>query len=144
MKKLISRLSIFCVVIFLAITFASCSTTKSSDQKSVKEQLAELRATKKYDEKKIKIGDNFYEDKEAKVEAGTIVIWENKGNVIHDVMADKPNDKNMDDFSSDTLHSGDIHVALFEEPGTYYYHCHFHGGPKRGQWGSITVTSGSS
>ena len=129
---------------------ASCSTTKREDQAKQKLKLAELRATKKYKEKKIEVGDNFYSPKETTIEAGTIVIWTNTGRVIHDVMADDPDgtseNHDMDsmketDFTSATLQSGDIYVRLFTKPGKHFYHCHFHGGPQRGQWGSITVSS---
>jgi plastocyanin len=97
-------------------------------------------------EKKITVGDNYFSPKKVTIEPGTTVIWTNKGTAIHDVMQDDPLDESkphipeaMKDFSSDVLRSGDIHVVLFSEPGTYYYHCHFHGGPQRGQWGVITV-----
>lgn len=136
----------------LAGLLAACTTTKASDQDAMTSKLEKLRAAKKYKEKKIEIGDNYYSPKETEVDAGTIVIWENTGRSIHDVMSD---DSTMDhdsnshdmskmgdeDFSSDTLRNGNIHVALFDKPGKYFYHCHFHGGPQRGQWGSITVNS---
>lgn len=128
----------------VATFLIGCSTTKTSDQAAEKKKLEDLRATKKYLEKNIAIGDNFFDEKETTIEAGTIVIWTNEGNIIHDVMVDDPDDKRMEDFSSDTLRSGNIHVVLFEEPGKYFYHCHFHGGPQRGQWGSITVNPNTS
>lgn len=128
---------------------SACTTTKSSNQDTVTKKINDLRATKKYAEKKIEVGDNYYSPQEIEIEAGTIVIWENVGRSIHDVMSDDPEGnpstdvkpKLKNDFTSDTLRSGEKHVWLFEKPGKYYYHCHFHGGPQRGQWGSITVNS---
>lgn len=83
------------------------------------------------------MGDNYFSAKNATVKPGTIVIWTNVGQAIHEVMADKPS--STFDFTSDVMRRDDIHVALFTKPGKYYYHCHFHGGPQRGQWGVITV-----
>lgn len=128
---------------------SACTTTKSSDQDAVAKEIKDLRSTKKYKEKEIEVGDNYYSPREITVDAGTIVIWENAGRSIHDVMSDDLKDdhsgdsgpKSENDFTSDTLRSGDKHVWLFEKPGKYYYHCHFHGGPRHGQWGSITVSS---
>lgn len=133
------------------IGLSACSTTKMSDQEKQKAFLAKLRAEKKYKEKKIEVGDNFFSPQEASVEAGTIVIWTNTGHAIHDVMWDETNTKHTsnghddssktkDDFTSDTLGRGDINVWLFDTPGVFSYYCHYHGGPQRGQWGSITVS----
>ena len=135
----------------LAVLVAACSTTKGSNQAAEKDKLKELLAEKKYKEKRIEIGDNYYSPKETTIESGTIVTWENIGRSLHDVMWDESGEgqnsseastkPSKQDFSSETLKVGDIHVALFETPGTYFYHCHFHGGPQRGQWGSIKVNS---
>jgi len=138
--------------ISLTTLLMACGTTKTSDQAAEKKKLADLRATKKYKEKKIEIGDNYFSPKETKIDAGTIVVWTHIGRSIHDVMSDDSDaDHGADSssmkhsestgFASDTLRRDDIFVVLFEEPGTYYYHCHFHGGPKRGQYGSIKVNS---
>lgn len=130
------------IALSVMLFVSACTSTKASDQTAEKKKLAQLRSTNKYKEKKIEVGDNFFSAKEVTIEPGTIVIWTNKGNILHDVSYDDALEvKSADDFSSETLRSGDIHVWLFDQPGTYNYHCHFHGGPKRGQWGSITVSS---
>ena len=127
------------------------SPSTKKDQDSQKAKLEKLRATKQYKELEIEIGDNFFSPKEATVEEGTIVIWTNKGNMLHDVRWDnapasdhiggdiKADLKNKD-FSSKTMGTGDINVALFDKVGKFPYQCHFHGYPGKGQWGSITVT----
>jgi len=135
----------------LAVLLSSCSTTSTSDQKAEKLKLENLRAEKKYKEKTIEIGDNYFSPKQTTIDAGTIVIWKHIGRSLHDVIWDEAEDSpsssepettnTMKDFSSETLRSGNIHVALFDVPGKYFYHCHFHGGPQRGHWGSITVDS---
>ena len=89
-----------------------------------------LYEPKQYKELEIEIGDNFFSPKEATVEEGTIVIWTNKGNMLHDVRWDnapasdhiggdiKADLKNKD-FSSKTMGTGDINVALFDKVGKY-------------------------
>lgn len=135
----------------LAVLLAGCSTTTSSDQDSENIKLEKLRAEKKYKEKNIEIGDNYYSPKETTIDAGTIIIWKHIGRSLHDVVWDDAEEGSissvaenanlMKDFTSETLRSGNLHVALFDIPGKYFYHCHFHGGPQRGHWGSITVDS---
>lgn len=122
------------------VGLSACATTKRSDQDAAKQKLADLRALDKYKEKKIDVGDNYFSPQETTIEPGTIVIWTNVGRSIHDVVQDRTPENKADDFTSDTLRRGDIHVWLFEEPGEFGYHCHFHGGPKRGQWGTLTVS----
>lgn len=123
---------------------SACTTAESSDQNVESKKLEDLRAKKKYKEKTIEIGDNYFSPKQTTIEAGTIVIWKHIGRSLHNVISDDVDDKQVDsdrNFSSDTLKNGNIHVALFEKAGQYFYHCSFHGGPQRGHWGSITVDS---
>lgn len=149
-RRAFLQISIAGIVGGAAFVTTGCKTTNASDQDSQRALLRKLRAEKKYKEKEIEVGDNYFLPKETSIDAGTIVIWTNKGNFLHDVVPD--DDESHDSshnsskgetkersFKSDTLKSGNIHVFLFEEPGTYSYHCHFHGGPNRGQCGSITV-----
>lgn len=144
--------SIYIILLISAtLTIIGCtSPSTKQDQDAEKAKLEKLRATKLYKEQKIEIGDNYFSPKEVTVEEGTIVIWTNKGNMLHDVRWDnapasdhiggdiKADLKNKD-FTSKTMGTGDIHVTLFDKVGKFPYHCHFHGGPKRGQWGEITV-----
>lgn len=136
---------------FIGIALASsagvlvaCSTSNASDQSAEKEKLRQLRSEDKYQEKTIEIGDNFFSPKFAKIQAGTIVIWKHVGRSLHDINWDEETSENKNstlNFSSGNLGKGDIHVHLFDKPGEYFYHCRFHGGPKRGHYGSITVSS---
>lgn len=156
MLKHFKYIKVFSIILLILISFLVMGCTSPStkkDQDAEKAKLEKLRATKKYKELKIEIGDNYFSPKEVTVDANTIVIWTNKGSNLHDVMWDNrpmsdhkttsdgdlvPNDDEVD-FTSKTLKTGDIHVTLFTYPGKFPYHCHFHGGPKRGQWGEITV-----
>ncbi len=142
----LSRRSFLTVVGGATLLFGlgACSTTELSDQEAQKTRLAQLRAEKKYKEFTVEIGDNFFAPQIAEVEPGTIVIWDHVGRSIHDIVWDDRQSKDTtaeQDFTSEVLRGGDIHVWLFEEPGTYNYHCRYHGGPKRGHWGAIKVSS---
>jgi len=149
MTKSINYKLIFVATLLVVLTMlvsVSCSTTKTSDQTLVKNRLEELRATKLYKEAEIKIGDNYFSPKSLTIEPNTIVIFTNKGISLHDVLSDdidmtvsKTIDEPENIMSSDVLKSKDIYVVLFTEEGEYGYHCHFHGGPKFGQFGTITV-----
>lgn len=125
----------------VGIIASSCSTVKSEDQKAARTLLKKLRATGKYKEKKIDVGDNYFSPKQTSIEAGTIVVWTNVGRSIHDVVYDNAGETDArTDFTSGVLRSDNIHVVLFDTPGSYPYHCSYHGGPGRGQWGVLTVT----
>ena len=56
------------------------------------------------------------------VSAGTTVTWTNNEGVQHTVTADD------DSFGSDALPEGGTFEFTFDTPGTYAYHCRFHGG----------------
>ena len=137
-KKIAFRklVAIFLLLICTLTVSVACSTTKTSNQTKAKDELAKLRATKLYAEKEVEIGDNNFSPQFLEVEPNTLVIWTNKGIAIHDVMDDKTATNIMD---SENLKSGDIYFAVFTEEGVYGYHCHFHGGPKFGQYGTVTV-----
>ena len=135
--KYISRLIlIIFLLLSIGIIFSSCSTTKSSDQSAANAKLSKLRATKLYKEKKITIGDNYFSPKSLTIEPNTIVIFTNEGFSLHDVKDDKVKTNIL---NSEVLKSKNIYVALFTKEGEYGYHCHFHGGPKFGQYGTIIV-----
>ena len=69
------------------------------------------------------------------VSAGTTVTWTNNEGVQHTVTADD------DSFGSDALPEGGTFEFTFDTPGTYAYHCRFHGGAEgEGMSGVIVVT----
>ncbi|QYK50480.1 MAG: cupredoxin family copper-binding protein [Anaerolineales bacterium] len=68
------------------------------------------------------------------VKAGTTVTWRNNEDAPHTVTADDGS------FGSNTLGQGDSFSFTFTEPGTYDYHCQFHGGAGHaGMSGTIVV-----
>ncbi|UYN89358.1 MAG: cupredoxin family copper-binding protein [Anaerolineales bacterium] len=68
------------------------------------------------------------------VKAGTTVTWRNNEDAPHTVTADDGS------FGSNTLGQGDSFSFTFDTPGTYDYHCQFHGGAGHaGMSGTIVV-----
>ncbi len=68
------------------------------------------------------------------VKAGTTVTWRNTEDAPHTVTADDGS------FGSNTLGQGDSFSFTFDTPGTYDYHCQFHGGAGHtGMSGTIVV-----
>ena len=73
--------------------------------------------------------------KEVKVKVGTTVTWTNSGTTKHSATAiDKS-------FNTRNLEPGDTKSVTFSTPGTFVYHCVFHGNPddKSGMIGTVVV-----
>jgi len=80
--------------------------------------------------------DNFtFQPKEMKVKVGTTVTWMNAGTTAHSATAiDKS-------FNTRNLQPGETKSVTFSTPGTFVYHCVFHGNPddKSGMIGTVIV-----
>ena len=73
--------------------------------------------------------------KEIKVKVGTTVTWTNAGTTAHSATAiDKA-------FNTRNLQPGETKTVTFGTPGTFMYHCVFHGNPddKSGMIGTVIV-----
>ena len=73
--------------------------------------------------------------KEMKVKVGTTVTWINAGTTAHSATAiDKS-------FNTRNLQPGETKSATFSTPGTFVYHCVFHGNPddRTGMIGTVIV-----
>jgi plastocyanin len=73
--------------------------------------------------------------KEMKVKVGTTVTWMNAGTTAHSATAiDKS-------FNTRNLQPGETKGVTFSTPGTFVYHCVFHGNPddKSGMIGTVIV-----
>ena|ERR1044071_7662174 len=68
----------------------------------------------------VKVSSFKFEPKVLTVTAGTTVEWVNEGG-RHTVEADNGS------FKSDVLTDGKTFEHTFDKPGTYAYHCSFHG-----------------
>lgn len=138
-STLLKIVAISLLLIATCLVSVGCSTSKGSDQSKEDTKLKVLRASGKYKEKEIEVGDNYFSPKLVTIKPNTIVIFKNAGLSIHNVMgADK---KTLAVLNSDNIGRSETYVALFTKEGEYSYYCHFHGGPKRGQYGIITVKS---
>lgn len=71
------------------------------------------------------------------VAAGTTVVWTNNDTRAHTVTSD-PGDPVS--FDSGNIPVGQTFQYTFTVPGTYGYHCQYHGGPGTGMYGTVTVT----
>ena len=83
----------------------------------------------------VTVKDNFFQDDEITVTAGTKVTWTNKGNIIHNITPVKSTPK----FGTKALNKGKKYSFTFKKPGEYAYYCSFHGSPSGGQHGTIVV-----
>ncbi|MGI8991077.1 MAG: plastocyanin/azurin family copper-binding protein [Bryobacteraceae bacterium] len=65
--------------------------------------------------------DNFkFSPDPVTISAGTPVVWTNRQDVSHTVVADK------NQFSSSVLDTGETFQLNATTPGTYAYHCSIH------------------
>jgi plastocyanin len=79
--------------------------------------------------------DFEFTPKDIKVKVGTTVTWTNTGTAAHSATAiDKS-------FNTRNLQPGETKSVTFSTPGTFVYHCVFHGNPddKSGMVGTIIV-----
>jgi plastocyanin len=101
--------------------------------------------------------DNSFRPVEFEIEAGTEVIFENRGRNDHNILPDSvANDEELTALlaSSDAPTSwgvvaadfvpGDTFSHLFTVPGTYSYYCSIHGSPGAGMYGVLVVTDPSA
>lgn len=82
--------------------------------------------------------DNSFQPEELTVQAGTEIVFTNRGRNDHNVIpADPDEDWTIDvaDFKPGT----EAEPIAFDEPGTYDYYCSIHGTATAGMIGSITV-----
>ncbi|HEX5707791.1 MAG TPA: plastocyanin/azurin family copper-binding protein [Pyrinomonadaceae bacterium] len=81
----------------------------------------------------VRIRDFKFEPRELTVKAGTTVTWTNEEG-SHTVTSDEGA------FASPTLTAGKTYARKFTRPGTYRYHCSFHGSAGGGMSGTVVVT----
>ena len=83
----------------------------------------------------VSIRDFEFQPRQLTVKAGATVTWTNDGGSSHTVTADDGS------FESPTLGAGKTFSRRFTKPGTYRYHCAFHGGKGgEGMSGTVVVT----
>ncbi|MBI3426221.1 MAG: cupredoxin family copper-binding protein [Acidobacteria bacterium] len=82
----------------------------------------------------VSINNTQFEPKTLTVAKGATVTWTNKEAKPHTVTADD------NSFASKVMKENETYSYKFEKPGTYAYHCAFHGGNAgKGMAGTIVV-----
>lgn len=89
------------------------------------------------------VSDNFYLPRTLTVQAGSSVLWEQQGNLPHDITAD---DRSWSSHPACTpfvpgscMSDGDTFSRPFPQPGTFGYYCSLHGSPGNSMFGTIRV-----
>lgn len=89
------------------------------------------------------VSDNFFQPKTLTVQAGSTVLWEQQGDLPHNVTADDDSWSShpvCSPFAPGTcMQNGDTYSRAFPETGTFGYYCTLHGTPGNGMAGTIRV-----
>ena len=101
----------------------------------------------------IQVLDNSYRPSEYEINAGTEVVFENRGRNDHNILPESINDDAgltallASDMSptawgvpSTAFTPGDSFTHLFNVPGVYKFYCSIHGAPGAGMYGTLTVS----
>ena len=82
--------------------------------------------------------DNTFREETIEIEAGTEVLWENRGRNDHNVL---PVDETEDwGAQTEDFVPGDEYARVFDTPGEYPYYCSIHGTTDVGMIGTVIVT----
>ncbi len=82
--------------------------------------------------------DNSFAPEEITVQAGTEIVFTNRGRNDHNVIPADPDQDweiTVEDFKPGT----EVAPIAFDEPGTYGFYCSIHGTATAGMIGTITV-----
>ncbi len=122
MKKIIIGIIVMAVgiVSFAAPKFVNNITTANSSTSAVAG-------------KTVTLTNNMFAPKTVTIKKGQSVTWVAKDG-SHTVKADNGS------FQSGTLTAGKSFSHTFDTPGTYGYHCTFHGSPGHDMAGKVVVT----
>jgi plastocyanin len=83
----------------------------------------------------VSIEDDRFTPQEVEIDAGETVVWTNDGDRAHTVTSEDGT------FDSGFIGANKVFEHTFTEPGTYYYFCEYHGGPRSGMWGVVIVNA---
>jgi plastocyanin len=116
MRKVMMMTLMSAMALAMLATFAAAKTGKpvsKTKSPAASSRAAMANAT-------VKVSSFKFEPKVLTVVAGTTVVWMNEGG-RHTVEADDGS------FKSETLADGKTFEHTFSKPGSYAYHCSFHG-----------------
>lgn len=82
--------------------------------------------------------DNTFREETIEIEAGTEVLWENRGRNDHNILPVAE----TEDWGAETedFLPGDEYARVFDTPGEYPYYCSIHGTADVGMIGTVIVT----
>lgn len=84
----------------------------------------------------ITVGDNFYSPQTVSISPGDVVTWQYQAGSVNS----HPTASDNAAWATFTINSANVSKSLtFASPGSFPYHCEFHGGPNVGMYGLITV-----
>lgn len=70
--------------------------------------------------RELTVSEAGFEPSEIKIKAGTKVVWKNTGEADHLPHA------NDGSWESPSMAPGQTYERVFDQPGSVFYHCHFH------------------
>lgn len=118
--RLLRRLGILVLALFLTATIASCATKQSSTTSN--QPTASPRKTTNNGQAKdaVTIQNNSFSPGSLSVKVGTTVKWTNKDGYDHTIIADGG------EFDSGNISSNGTFSFTFDKAATFDYHCSIH------------------
>lgn len=119
----------------IGIIVMACGVVAFASPRFVNHTTVEIESTSKsaLAGKTVTLTNNMFGPKTVRIKKGESVTWSAKEGA-HTVKADNGS------FQSGTLTAGKSFTYTFNTPGTYSYHCTFHGSPGHDMAGKVIVT----
>jgi plastocyanin len=117
------------IFIFLALLLLGCTSPPAKQVYTPTQQPPVSTPPKQASQVVVHISGSQFQPADITVSAGTNVTWVNDDSVMHTVVSDDGK------FNIGNLQHGDSGSMVFNQVGTYAYHCSIHPSMK----GSVTV-----
>lgn len=115
-----------CVVLAVTLVVGGCGSDSGSGAAAPNGEVVTVDAV-----------DNSFKPESVTIEAGTEVVWDNRGRNEHNII---PEDESAPwKVEADAFQPGQTARYTFTEPGTYAYYCSIHGNIDVGMPGVIIV-----
>ena len=127
MKKLLMVMSLG-VLLIASLSILGCGSSSTTS--------GETTTTTQSSGNTVTMKNSSFQPNSITVSAGDAVTWINEDSVSHTVTGDKTGAG--DDFESGTMKPGQQFTHVFDQAGTFPYHCSIHTSMK----GTVVVSSG--
>jgi amicyanin len=127
MRKLLAVV-LLAIMLVASISILGCGSSSTSS--------GETATTTQPSGNTVILKSSSFQPSSITVSAGDTVTWINEDAVDHTVTGDKTG--SGDDFDSGTMKQGQQFTHVFDQAGTYPYHCSIHPNMK----GTVVVTGG--